>query len=279
MKLNLKKSEYIQRFRNYLITDEKSSATIEKYCRDVVKFYNFADGREISKELTISYKVFLEQYYAPMSVNSMIASLNKFLKFAGKDDCCIKQIKIQRQFFCQEEKELTIDEYKRLLKAAGETRIAYILQTICGTGIRISELRFITVEAAERGRTTVKNKEKSRVILISSGVQEILKNYIKKTGIKTGPVFVSKNGKPLNRCNIWRDMKELCDKAGVCEKKVYPHNLRHLFARTFYTEEKDIVLLADLLGHSSINTTRIYTIESGTRHVSSLERVQKILTT
>lgn len=266
-------------FERYLTKEEKSRATVEKYLRDVRSFFRFSNTGSISKEQMIAYKEYLTDRYAPASVNSMLISLHSFLRYIGQQDCCVKLLKIQRQIFAKEEKELSCQEYQRLVKAAGNTRLSFVLRTICGTGIRVSELEYITVEAVREGKAVVSCKNKTRVIFILATVQKILSKYIKKSCLKTGSVFIGKNGKPLNRKNIWRDMKGLCSRAGVARCKVFPHNLRHLFARTFYRVEKDIVRLADLLGHSSINTTRIYTIENGRLHRDCLERVQICLMT
>lgn len=266
-------------FKDFLIEEEKSEATIEKYIRDVRFFGEFISAREITKQEVMEYKKRLVESYAPASVNSMLVSLNCFLHFIERSDCCVKLLKIQRQMFVSEKKELTAAEYCRLLKAAQGTRLELVIQTICETGIRVSELKYITVEAVEQGRATVDCKNKTRVIFIPSPLRKILLQYIKKSGIIAGSVFVTKNGKPLNRSNIWRDMKALCEKANVAPGKVFPHNLRHLFARTFYSIERDIVRLADLLGHSSINTTRIYTIETGRQHLDCLEKMHRRLMT
>lgn len=209
----------------------------------------------------------------------MLVALNVFLRFAGASECCVKLLRMQRQIFCSEDKELTKVEYQRLVKAAGGTQLSYVIQTICGTGIRVSELAYITAEAVQIGKAEVRCKNKTRVIFIPAPLKRLLKEYMKKAGVKAGPVFVTKKGAPLDRSSIWRKMKALCETAGVSAGKVFPHNLRHLFARTFYALEHDIVRLADLLGHSSINTTRIYTVETGNQHISSLERVQFILFT
>ena len=266
-------------FERYLTKEEKSRATVEKYLRDVRSFFRFSNTGSISKEQMIAYKEYLTDRYAPASVNSMLISLHSFLRYIAQQACCVKLLKIQRQIFAKEEKELSCQEYQRLVKAAGNTRLSFVLRTICGTGIRVSELEYITVEAVREGKAVVSCKNKTRVIFIPATVQKILSKYIKKSCLKTGSVFIGKNGKPLNRKNIWRDMKGLCSRAGVARCKVFPHNLRHLFARTFYRVEKDIVRLADLLGHSSINTTRIYTIENGRLHRDCLERVQICLMT
>ncbi len=269
----------LQAYKVYLQQAEKSPATVEKYVRDIRTFLQFIQNRPITKEETLAYKQHLSKTYAPASANSMLISLNGFLRFINMTHAQVKLLKIQRQLFCQEEKELTQAEYQRLLKAAGGSRLEYVLRTICGTGIRVSELQYITVEAVRSGKSIVNCKNKTRVIFIPTSLQKTLNVYIKKAGIKTGSVFVSKQGTPLNRSNIWRDMKALCRRANVSPNKVFPHNLRHLFARTFYAIERDIVHLADLLGHSSINTTRIYTIETGNQHIRRLERVQKRLMT
>lgn len=269
----------ISHFENYLIQEEKSDATVEKYLRDVGAFGEFLKDRELTKQEVMEYKRQITDTYAPASVNSMLVSVNSFLTFIERADCRVKLLKIQRQMFISEKKELTAPEYRRLLKAARGTRLELVIQTICETGIRVSELRFITVESVECGRAVVDCKNKTRVILIPTPLRKRLLQYIKRTGLKAGSVFVTKTGKPLNRSNIWRDMKALCEKADVDAEKVFPHNLRHLFARTFYSIERDIVRLADLLGHSSINTTRVYTVETGKEHIRCLERMHLALTT
>ncbi|MBS6474550.1 MAG: tyrosine-type recombinase/integrase [Clostridiales bacterium] len=271
--------ESLRKYKAYLEDEEKSAATMEKYLRDARTFLIYINGSEITKGEAIRYKEYLSQQYAPASVNSMLVALNRYLRFIGKGDCCVKLLKIQRQMFCREEKELTKEEYQKLVKASEGTRLSFVLQTICGTGIRVSELRYITVEAVMQGKAVVNCKNKTRVIFIPAPLQKLLKQYIKKSGLTTGSVFVSKNGKPLNRSNIWRDMKALCRKAGIAPGKVFPHNLRRLFARTFYGIEKDLVKLADILGHANVNTTRIYTVESGDQHASRMEKIQRLLTT
>ena len=272
-------NEQIRSFALHLHEDEKSEATVEKYIRDVSAFSSFLRERELTKQEVIEYKKQISENYAPASVNSMLVSINSFLDFIGFHDLRVKLLKIQRQMFVSEKKELTAAEYRRLLKAAQGTRLALVIQTICETGIRVSELEFITVEAVECGRAVVDCKNKTRVILIPTALRKILLQYIKKTGVKAGSVLVTKTGKKLNRSNIWRDMKALCERANVDQEKVFPHNLRHLFARTFYSLERDIVRLADLLGHSSINTTRVYTIETGREHFNCLERMHRVLMT
>ncbi len=266
-------------FENYLMEEEKSEATVEKYIRDIKAFADFLCESEPSKSELIRYKKSIAESYAPASVNSMLVSINSFLKFIGRTDCTVKLLKIQRQMFASEKKELTTAEYKRLLTAAKNTRLELVIQTICETGIRVSELKYITVEAVNEGKAVVDCKNKTRIIFIPSPLKKVLLEYIKKVGITAGTVFVTKSGKPLNRSNIWRDMKALCNRANVATDKVFPHNLRHLFARTFYSIERDIVRLADLLGHSSIDTTRIYTMETGKNHIFSLEKIHRCLTT
>lgn len=269
-------NKMIQDYKNYLITEEKSEGTIEKYIRDINALQQWLDGRDITKQELLSYKAKLVQEYAPASVNSAIASINGFLVFNNLYDLKIKNLKIQKQLFCQSEKELTKNEYERLLKAAKDKkneRLYLIMQTICSTGIRVSELKYITVEAITNRQTTVKLKGKIRTILLPKELCKLLSKYIKEQNIKTGSVFITRGGKPLDRSEIWRSMKALCELANVDAKKVFPHNLRHLFARTYYTIQKDIVRLADILGHTSINTTRIYTIENGDVHRRQLQKL------
>ncbi len=272
--------EMLRNFENHLYSDEKSNNTIGKYIRDVKFFSSFANGREICKALIMEYKTALAESHAIASANSMIAAVNAFLRFMDWTDCCVKQYKVQRQAFCPEEKELTKEEYIRLINAAkrsGNERLNLIIQTICGTGIRVSELQYITVEAVKRGKTIVSCKSKIRTVFIVKELCRLLLQYAGKHGITTGPVFITRNGKPISRCNIWRDMKLLCEQAYVNPDKVFPHNLRHLFARTFYEIEKDIAKLADILGHSNINTTRIYIISTGEEHKRRMENMQLII--
>ena len=267
-------------FERHLRSDEKSDNTIEKYLRDVRAFCTFTEAREISKAVVMQFKASLVENYEVTSANSMIAAVNAFLRFMGWVDCCIKQFKVQKKAFCSEEKELTKAEYIRLVNAAkadGNERLNLILQTICGTGIRVSELQFITVEAVRKGEAIVSCKNKTRTVFIVRELQKKLLNYIKSKGVTTGCIFITKSGKPMSRCNIWREMKSLCEQAGVSPDKVFPHNLRHLFARTFYGIEKDIAKLADILGHSNINTTRIYIITSGAEHKRKMENMRLII--
>lgn len=272
--------ERINSFIGHLKNNEMSKATTEKYHRDIWKFVEFAECRNIDKSLCVAYKEYLGSTYAITSANSMIASLNSFLKFMGWLDLCIKQFKVQKRVFCAEDVELTKKEYERLVKTAqskGKERINLVLQTIGGTGIRVSELKFITVEAAMTGEAEVRCKGKNRVVFIVSKLRSLLLKYAKAHNITSGPIFITRTGKTLDRSNIWREMKQLCKDAGVSEKKVFPHNLRHLFARIFYGIEKDIAKLADVLGHSNINTTRIYIISTGAEHKRRMENMRLII--
>lgn len=270
----------LQSFESYLHNDEKSQATISKYMHDINCFAKFAGDTPVSKELTLAYKSFLEENYAITSANSMLAALRAFLTFAGWQDCCVKQFRVQKKAYCSAEKELTKAEYLRLIQTArqqGNQRLNLIIQTICGTGIRVSELEFITVEALQAGEAFVSCKGKSRVVFIVSALRKKLSHYAKRHRIKSGPIFITKSGKPMNRSNIWREMKSLCKQAGVSPDKVFPHNLRHLFARTFYGIEKDIAKLADILGHASIDTTRIYTMTTGVEHKQKMEKLRLVI--
>ena len=270
----------IERFRNYLRDEEKSENTLEKYIRDVTAFSAFCDGA-ITKDAVIAYKQnLIDNGYAVRSINSMLASLNSLFSFLGWYELRVKSLKVQQQVFCPEEKELTKAEYERLCRTAERKqnqRLCLILQTICGTGIRVSELQFITVEAVRKGEGTVSLKGKTRSIFIVRDLQRKLLRYISEQKITAGAVFVTRTGKPISRTNIWREMKNLCIEAEVNPEKVFPHNLRHLFARVFYGIEKDIAKLADILGHSSINTTRIYIISTGTEHRQRMERMRLII--
>ena len=265
----------IQNFSDYLAQEEKSNATCEKYIRDIHGLWMFAGNSQLTKELVVAWKKKLvEQGYAVRSINSMLASVNSFLGFLGWHDCKVKNIRLQHQTYCAEEKELTKADYLRLLEASKKNeQLNLVLQTICGTGIRVSELRYFTVEAVRRGEITVSCKSKTRTILVPGKLRKLLLNYAKQKHITTGAIFIGKSGKPLDRSSIWRQMKQLCKDAGVKESKVFPHNLRKLFARTFYGIEKDIAKLADILGHSSINTTRIYIMTTGQEHRRKIERL------
>ena len=267
----------IQNFWNHLDEEERSAATKEKYCRDIVSFQRFLSGEEVTKEKVVSYKRhLLELGYAERSVNSMLAAINSLFQFLGWYECRVKAIRLAPEIYRPEEKELTQKEYERLVQTAtkqGKEQIAMILQTICGTGIRIGELQFITVEAVKRGEARVNSKGKIRKVFIVSELRALLQEYIKKHRIRSGAVFITRTGQPVNRTSVWRSMKKLCKDAKVNPTKVFPHNLRHLFARVFYKMEKDIAKLADILGHSSINTTRIYIISTGKEHQRKMEKM------
>ena len=270
----------IAEFKEHLILEERSEITVEKYIRDVKAFAKYAQNNAVTKETVIAYKKHLQEIYAVRSVNSMLASINSLFAFLGWYDLRVKSLKLQQQVFCPEEKELTRAEYARLCRTAERKhneRLNLILQTICGTGIRVSELQYITVEAVKNGEAVVRCKSKTRSVFIVKELKQKLLRFAAKQGIKSGMIFVTKNGKPINRTNIWREMKALCTEANVNPQKVFPHNLRHLFARVFYGIEKDIAKLADILGHSNINTTRIYIISTGTEHRRRMENMHLIL--
>ena len=269
----------IHSFHQYLIREEKSTATVEKYLRDIRTFAAYVGNSIVTKDVVMAYKKYLQrEKYAVRSINSMLASLNSLLDFLGWSECKVKAMKQQRQAYCAEEKELTKEEYLRLLEAADEKpQLQLVMQTICGTGIRVSELRYFTVEAVKCGEVIVTCKGKTRTILIPGRLRTLLLNYAKKEKIRSGAIFTARNGRPLNRSCIWAQMKALCKAAGVNAAKVFPHNLRKLFARTFYGIEKDIAKLADLLGHSSIDTTRIYIMTTGTEHRRKIERLGLVM--
>ena len=253
---------------------EHSRATVTQYRRDILSFFTFLDGRALTKETALSYKEQLEQTYRPVSVNAKISALNSYFSFIGRSDLKLRFLKIQKSAYCPAEKELSKAEYLRLINAAKEKKnekLALLLQTVGGTGIRVSEIRYITAEAVCLGEAVIRLKGKTRRILLPKKLQKSLVGYMRRNQISSGPVFVTRSGRPLDRSNIWKMMKALCRDAGVDEGKVFPHNLRHLFARCFYSVDKDIAKLADILGHSSINTTRIYIITSGTEHRRRLD--------
>ena len=281
MKGKILTEEMAKAFEKYLRREEKSENTVKKYLRDVRAFAAYLNGAEVTKETVITFKSkLLGESYSVRSINSMLASLNGLFSFLGWEDCRVKSVKLQRQIYCPEEQELTKAEYIRLVHTAkqkGNERLNLILQTICGTGIRVSELQYITVEAVKNGEATVSLKGKTRSVFLVKELRKKLIRYAAKQNIQSGAVFITRTGKPMNRTNIWREMKGLCRQAGVNPKKVFPHNLRHLFARTFYGIEKDIAKLADILGHSSINTTRIYIISTGSEHRRRMEHMRLII--
>lgn len=273
--------ERIRAYVIYLQEQEKSTATINKYAHDLAVLCSGLASAALTKADLIAWKEKLMEQYAPSSVNTMLAALNGFLDFCDWVDLKVKPLKIQKPLFCSEDKELTREEYIRLIRAAeaeGNERISLLIQTICSTGIRVSELRFITVAAVQSGRAEINNKGKWRTVFLPEKLRHLLKKYIQKQKRTAGAVFITRNGKPLDRSNIWRDMKMLCENAGVTPGKVFPHNLRHLFARTYYSIEKDLSRLADILGHSDVNTTRIYTMESGAVHEKQISCLELVIT-
>lgn len=280
MKGQIITARMIAEFKEHLILEERSAATVEKYIRDVKAFSAYTQNTSVTKETVIAYKKHLQENYAVRSVNSMLASINSLFVFLGWHDLKVKSLKLQQQVFCPEEKELTKAEYARLCRTAERKhneRLNLIFQTICGTGIRVSELQYITVEAVKNGETVVNCKAKTRSVFIVKELKQKLLRYAAEQGIKSGMIFVTRTGKPISRTNIWREMKALCEESNVNPQKVFPHNLRHLFARVFYGIEKDIAKLADILGHSSINTTRIYIISTGTGHRRRMENMRLII--
>lgn len=262
-------------FKEELLREEKSAYTVEKYMRDVAAFAAFAGDRELSKAVSQAWKqALLDQSYAIRSINSMLASVNAYFKYVGREDCRVQNLRLQRQIYTPTERELTKKEYERLLCASeNRPRLYLLLQTICATGIRVSELRFFTVDAVAQGEVIVSCKNKNRVVLIPGKLKKSLLKYCRRFGIKDGVIFRTRNGKPLDRSNIWTEMKSLCNAAGVDPRKVFPHNLRRLFARCFYKLEHDMAKLADVLGHANINTTRIYIMTSSEEHRKLLDRL------
>ena len=274
-------SALIQKYLTYLQEQERSPHTIRKYAHDLTALRTYLHGEPLTKTALIGWKAQLVATLAPASVNSMLVAVNGFLSFMGWQNLKVKLLKIQRTVFVDESRELSRAEYARLVHAAQQKeneRLALVLQTICATGIRVSELRFITVEAVQHGRAEISNKGKRRIVFLPGALRKLLAAYLRKQGKVSGVVFTTRSGKPLDRSNIWRDMKKLCQSAGVDPQKVFPHNLRHLFARTFYSIDHDLSRLADILGHSSVTTTRIYTAECGSVHAQQMERLRLIIT-
>lgn len=270
-------TEQIADFAKHLRQAERSPGTIENYLRHVRAFAAWLDGRPVSKEAAAGWKAHLiDKGYCPTTINAMLGGLNRFLAFAGWQECQVKTLRLQRQLFRDDSKELTRAEYDRLIAAAhtlGRERLALLMETICATGIRVSEVRYLTVEAVERGRAEISLKGKIRTILIPGKLRRKLLKYARKNKTVSGKIFLTRNGKGLSRKQIWAEMKAICKAAGVEASKVFPHNLRHLFARTFYKVCRDVAKLADVLGHSSIETTRIYLISTGAEHANLLERL------
>ncbi len=265
----------IEAWGKRLREEEKSEITVEKYLRDGRTFLIYLGGRELSRERATEYKRQLkEKGYAPRSVNGTVASLNSLFSYLGREDCRLKSLKLQKEIYAREEKELSKGEYLRLLTAAGKNpRLALILETICSTGIRVSELSFFTYEAVRTGTVTVRCKNKTRNILVPGKLRQKLLSYGREQRQNSGVIFRTRSGRAVSRTNIWAEMKKLCRTAGVNPAKVFPHNLRKLFARTFYGMEKDIAKLADLLGHTSIETTRIYIMTTSAEHRRKIDRL------
>ena len=272
--------EQIREFSRYLREEERETATIDKYSRDVKDFFIWLKDREISRERIAEWKQHLRRVgRKPVTINGKLSALNKFLSFLGRNDCRTKYLKIQRRLFRSTEKQLSKQEYIRLMETAhslGRERLALLMETICATGIRVSEVKYITAEAIRAGRTEIALKGKIRTILLPGKLCRKLKKYAGKRKIVSGEVFLTRNGKGMSRRQIWAEMKSLCEKAGVAPSKVFPHNLRHLFARTFYRVCRDVAKLADVLGHSSIETTRLYLISTEAEHVRQMERMELI---
>ena len=270
----------IQKYRTFLIAEEKSGATVEKYIYDIRAFAARLAGKELCRTHMLEYKKYLCARYAPRSVNSKLSSLNSFFSFCGWHDLKVTTLKLQRSIFADSELELSKAEYERLLRAAsarGNERLCLIMQAICASGLRVSELAAVTVDAARARRAEVRCKGKIRQIFLPDSLCRLLLKYARRRGIKSGAIFVTRSGKPLDRTNIWSDMKKLCESANVDQRKVFPHNLRHLFARTFYSVQKDIVRLADILGHSSIEVTRIYASDGIMEWKKSMEMLEMLV--
>ena len=276
---HIMKWDMITWFKEELTKEERSLATIQKYVHDLNVFLLFLCGKEVfTKKTVIEYKQQLQEKYAVTSVNSMLAALNRFFRMAGWEDCIVKSLKVQREAF--RDRELTKEEYYRLLRAAknrGNRRLYLVMQTICSTGIRVSELPFITAESLRTRRAVVSLKGKTRTVILPAELCRELKLYVKEKDIQRGSIFITRNGIPLDRSNILHDMKALCEEAEVDPGKVFPHNLRHLFAVTYYQAEKDLSHLADLLGHTSVNTTRIYTLVNSREQEKQIDRLGLVI--
>lgn len=273
-------SEKVTEFGKYLKASERSSGTVEKYLRDVNHFMTWLDGKNVTREQTAGWKEYLtEKGYSPITINSMLASIHAFYKFAGWENCRVCFLRVQRQMFREQKKELTKNEYMKLVETARtqkKERLAMLIETICATGIRVSEVKYLTVESLKQGQAVISLKGKIRTILLPDKLIRKLKQYVKKKKIRAGEIFITRNGNSMSRKQIWAEMKDLCDKAGIEKTKVFPHNLRHLFARVFYQSSRDIARLADVLGHSSIETTRIYLLTTGTEYRCWLDNLKLI---
>ena len=270
----------LEEFAAHLRYEGRKESTIKKYLRDLKAFRMWLGDEAMTREKAREWRDFLcEKGYAPVTVNSMLASLNLFFRFCGREECCVKALRLQHRFFRNSERELAQGEYERLVETArrqGKERLALLIETMCATGVRVSEVRAFTVESVRRGRADISLKGKIRTILIPGRLRKKLMRYIRKKKIASGEVFVTRSGKGLTRQQIWAEMKRLCSRAGVLRTKVFPHNLRHLFARTFYRVSRDIAKLADVLGHSHIGTTRLYLTSTGAEHARHLERLNLV---
>lgn len=270
------RDELLDEYGMRLRESEKSDGTIKKYLYYLGMLQKFLAGEPVNKDRVIAWKEELKKRFSANTVNVALAAANGFFKYYQWSECSAKLIRTNRKIFWEERQVLSLEEYKLLVRAAeklGDERMAVLMQTVCATGIRISELRYITVEAVERGAAEVDCKGRVRTIFMTKQVCWMLKRYARKCGISHGMIFITRNGKPVDRSNIWRKMQQIGRFAGVDTEKIYPHNLRHLFARSYYDQEKDLSRLADILGHSSVNTTRIYTVESGHNHVCQMEKL------
>ena len=278
MKKKLQLTEQVfDQFEDYLRHDEREESTIEAYLRSLTRFAEWADGRAVTKELAMEWKAALaEAGYRPISVNAMLAAVNKFFICMGREDCKVKYLKLQRQMFRKSEKDLSKEEYQRLVQAAhekGDLRMELILETICATGIRVGELKYITLEAVRAGVAEIALKGKIRTILLPRRLCRKQQKYAKQQKIASGKIFLTQDGLPVSRQYVWTRMKALCEPAGVERTKAFPHNLRSLFARSFYGSCHDVVRLADVLGHSSIETTRIYLMSTGKEYLRQLDKL------
>lgn len=273
----MQKVKMLKEFEEYLIQEEREKATVGKYLRDAECFLVWLGNKELSKKQVVLWKEELtEKQYSPITINGKLAAINKLLLSLGKPECRVKYLKIQRRLFRSTERDLTKEEYTRLVETAfsdGRERLALLMESICATGIRVSEVRYLTVETAEAGRAEISLKGKIRTILIPGKLCRKLLKYAKKQKIASGEIFLTRSGKSMSRHQIWAEMKALCAQAKVQASKVFPHNLRHLFARAFYRACRDVVRLAGVLGHSSIETTRIYLITTGIEYRKQMSRL------
>ena len=271
--------ETLAAFARQLGEEERSPATLEKYLREVRQFAAFLGGREVTRELAAAWREELSAHQSPATVNGKLTALDRLLAFLGWEDCRVKHLRVQRQLFRDSARELSREEYARLVETArrlGRGRLSLLMETICATGIRVSEVRYITAEAVREGRTEIALKGKIRTILLPGKLSRKLEKYARQKKITSGELFLTRSGRPMSRKQIWAEMKGVCRAAGVAPSKVFPHNLRHLFARCFYRVSRDVAKLADVLGHSSIETTRIYLISTGAEHARTLDQLRLI---